>query len=232
MKLFAVARALATVVAMLGLAASAASAQDEKTVGLTMAYPAAVGLHWQIADRFAIRPDVTYGWSSTETSSSFGGGTETVYSGGVSQVVFGLPAGQRPVPYTSTTSVRTNNVGAGISGIVTVHRNEALRIYLGPRISYSKATVTSTNDDLFAGLPPEFRELVGQQSRTTKSSNTSYSAAALFGAQYALSERFALLVETGVAYGWSDSGNGTRFSLESRRRSINQRSGIGAILFF
>ena len=66
---------------LMTLMTTAAGAQDAPALGLTIGYPAAVGVMWQITDRFAIRPDVTYNWSSTEATSrstlTFGTGVAT-----------------------------------------------------------------------------------------------------------------------------------------------------------
>ena len=40
--------------------ASEAQAQDTPRVGLTMGYPATVGVIWNVADRFALRPEMTF----------------------------------------------------------------------------------------------------------------------------------------------------------------------------
>ena len=50
---------------------AAAQAQDTGKVGVTMAYPAAIGLIWHATDKMAVRPEFTISGSSAESSSGF-----------------------------------------------------------------------------------------------------------------------------------------------------------------
>ena len=60
----ALARAV-TVALVLVATATQTSAQEKGTVGLTMGYPASVGLLWHATERVAIRPAVTVSRTST-----------------------------------------------------------------------------------------------------------------------------------------------------------------------
>ena len=51
--------------ALVVLSARPSNAQDAGHVGLTIAFPAAVGVIWQATDRLAIRPDFQFSQSST-----------------------------------------------------------------------------------------------------------------------------------------------------------------------
>jgi len=62
-------RVFATLAALI-VSACPAFAQDGGKVGVAMAYPAAVGIVWHATDAIAIRPSVTYGGSSTETTTT------------------------------------------------------------------------------------------------------------------------------------------------------------------
>src|SRR5881394_3551642 len=53
-------------VVALWLSSTAAQAQDEPKIGLTMGYPSAIGVLWQLTDRVAIRPEVTATRGSSE----------------------------------------------------------------------------------------------------------------------------------------------------------------------
>jgi hypothetical protein len=44
-------------------------AQESRPFGLVFGAPANVGVLWQAAKRLAIRPDVSFSWASTETTS-------------------------------------------------------------------------------------------------------------------------------------------------------------------
>jgi hypothetical protein len=96
------------------LSAPAALAQEKGQVGITMGYPASVGLVWHVTDKVAIRPEFLIARSSTETTVPFLGGAES----------------------------SSWNVGTGVSALFYVQRWENLRTYVSPRFSYSRATST------------------------------------------------------------------------------------------
>ena len=189
-------------------------AQEDRRVGVTAGYPAAVGVLWQITDRFAIRPDVSWSWSSSESSSTIdvGGGFGTI---------------------SSASSFESHTTTFGISGLWTIHREDALRVYLGGRAGYSRSTGTntSTSANISIGFPA-LTPVVTTTTRTTESRNEGYAASAMFGGQYQLVRRFATFGEIGVTYSSteSDSDNVTR--LDTKVRSASLRSGVGVILFF
>jgi hypothetical protein len=56
------------------LCSGAAHAQKPASVGLTMGYPASIGLIWHVTDWFALRPD--FSWSRYEATSEAGGSFE------------------------------------------------------------------------------------------------------------------------------------------------------------
>ena len=47
-----------------------ALAQDERRVGLVMAFPSEVGVLWQVSDRIAVRPDGSFTWAKHHSSFS------------------------------------------------------------------------------------------------------------------------------------------------------------------
>jgi hypothetical protein len=198
--------------ALLFLVASTdASAQPARTIGVTMAYPASVGVLWQVSERFAVRPDVSVAWTSTDSSS-------TVSTGPVPPLVF-------------ETSSDGYTVGFGASALWTVARWDALRAYVTPRVGYrrSSSTVTTTT----TGLPPGV--IVGISpvtERTTKT--TGYEVGGSFGAQYSLSERLALFGEVGFNYSSLESpvDLSALQSTTIEARSVGTRSGVGVIFFF
>jgi hypothetical protein len=113
---------LVSVVTVCTLTAHAAHAQDPPRIGLTMGYPAAIGVLWQVAERVAVRPEVTAAKSSSETLSGSIGAT------------------------TPRASPSNNwQIGAGVSALFYVSRADALRMYVAPRFAYLK---TSTSTDL------------------------------------------------------------------------------------
>ena len=107
--------------------ATAARAQDAPKVGLTMGYPTSVGVLWQIADRVAVRPELSLSHVSGDTS----GPDVTI-----------------PTPLSSDS---TNSLGAGVSALVYLGPRDPFRTYISPRFSYARtstsaASGTSTSD--------------------------------------------------------------------------------------
>lgn len=196
--------------------AGIASAQDAPKVGLTVAFPAAVGLLWQVSERFAIRPDFSFSWTSTKSSNP--GSLITSPVGGI---LLGSPG--------SESVSDSQNASVGVSALFTVQRRDALRIYVAPRVHYSRSTATSTTTytaPFPTGVPPQLFQPMSRHS-----TNDGYSIAGLFGAQYVLTDRFGLFGEVGVGYSWSDSSLPGILS-STRIRSGSIRSGVGVIVFF
>lgn len=215
--------------------ASAASAwaQDDRSVGLTIGYPSAVGVIWQAADRVAIRTDTFFSSSWTDTDSA-NAGDEFL----------------RFVGTTSSTSGRT--FGVGVSVLVTVAKWERLRAYLAPRAAYAQSS--NESEISFSASLPGIPTVIQPATFETKVTTQTYGAS--FGTQYGLGERFAAFGEVGVAYASShpSSGGAVRFgsggstspifnvpgvtsSISSsiprpRTNSLGIRSGVGVIFFF
>jgi len=121
--------AVLTMAVAMGLgAAAAAAAQARGAVGVTMGYPAAIGVLWQATDGLALRPDVSITWTSSESVN-----TVTLFPG--------------TPPVSTTSTVDAVNTGVGLSALVTLHRADRFRVYLVPRVAYVRSTV-----DLDAGL--------------------------------------------------------------------------------
>jgi hypothetical protein len=70
------------VAAVVPLLAATAQAQDAGKIGITVQYPSSIGVLWHASNRIALRPDVTFSGSSSnspdglETSSSWNVGAE------------------------------------------------------------------------------------------------------------------------------------------------------------
>ena len=64
------ARILSLAAFVTGLAVTSAGAQDQSKIGITMAYPASVGLLWRVSDKVAVRPELSISGGASETSSS------------------------------------------------------------------------------------------------------------------------------------------------------------------
>ena len=109
------------------LVASRARAQDTPKIGLTMGYPSAVGVLWQIGDRVAVRPELSLSHVGDEASS--------------------LDVAGATQPTTDQSTV----VGAGVSALFYFGARDSLRTYVSPRFSYARtaasaASGTSTSD--------------------------------------------------------------------------------------
>jgi hypothetical protein len=191
----------------IGLLAPAAFAQDDPRVGITMGYPASVGIIWQVNDRVALRPEVSAQKSSGEFTS-----TASFSLGG-----------------TTTTTITTSTsdawqVGVGLSALFYLTTHDALRTYISPRWSYVRTSTSNSS----AGLPPP--------SQTSGSVGNGHFVSGSFGAQYALGRRFGLFGEVGVGYTRADNapsltGSGV-IATQTTTRTLATRSGAGVILYF
>jgi hypothetical protein len=101
--------------------AGEARAQDTPRLGITMGYPAAVGVIWNVADRFALRPEMTF--SGTTSDSSLGD-------------TLGIGTGSSNDGF---------QVGVGVSALIYVGRWDELRTYVSPRFSYSRNKTSGTS---------------------------------------------------------------------------------------
>ena len=81
-------------------------------IGITMGYPSTFGVVWELNDRLALRPEV-----------SFTIGTSEATAAGI-----------------SGTSSDTWSVGFGVSALIYLTKWEALRTYVAPRFTYSRGT--------------------------------------------------------------------------------------------
>lgn len=210
-------------------------AQDERKVGLVMAYPTSVGVIWQISKRVAIRPDINGSWAWSDSSES-----ESI---GISFPAISIDQ-----------STRSHSFGVGFSALVTVAQWDRLRAYVVPRVSYSRSVSRGeiTYSGLPVGLPSSLLQALFRPSTfETKSSGTSYSAS--FGVQHGLTGRFAIFGEIGAAYASADLTfpaasaslslgppdasfiflpEDTQSQPAPRHHSLGLRSGVGLIFFF
>jgi hypothetical protein len=180
------------------------AAQDNPRFGIVMAFPAEIGVVWAVADRVAIRPDVNWTHSTTETT--------------VTSAIFG------PLGVTTTsvsTTSRTTNVGAGVSVLILVLKRDALRTYVAPRFGYAWSSL-----DL--SIPAVQGVVLPVPSGTTSST---YNVSGSFGAQYALGRHFGVFGEAGVAYGHTTQTPMSILRSENRNTNTALRSGVGVILY-
>jgi len=111
-------RLLLAVSVVLSVGANAL-AQDAGQIGITMGYPSAVGVIWHVTDNVAVRPEVSFSTSSSESPA---------ISSGLS-----LPGVSDDLGNTSSTTVT-----AGVSGLFYFGEWDRLRAYVSPRYTYSR----------------------------------------------------------------------------------------------
>jgi hypothetical protein len=108
---------LAIVVAL--LVPGAAAGQEKGQTGVSIEYPATVGVIYHVSDRFAIKPDISVTNTSGDTSSTGS-------------------AGGFPATFTSTRDAW--EVGFGVSALFYVGKWDALRTYVSPKFAYARGT--------------------------------------------------------------------------------------------
>ena len=110
-------RRLLSLAAGLVLAGSGtAGAQGAGKTGVTMGYPASIGIVWHATNKVAIRPDLSLSGGSAEISgSSFENDTDAL------------------------------SLGTGVSVLFYLRTYEHLKTYFSPRFTYSRTRTTSTS---------------------------------------------------------------------------------------
>ena len=98
----------------------AAAAQESGKTGITMGYPASIGLIWHATDNIAIRPELTISGSSTDSGSN----------GGI----------------IITTEGEGWAIGTGASALFYIHKYDRLRTYFSPRFTYSRTKTTTRTE--------------------------------------------------------------------------------------
>ena len=102
-------------------AVASAAAQDQGSVGITMGYPAAVGVLWRATETVAVRPEISFSGGQSETSAS-----------------------------TLSSESESSAVGVGVSVLFYVKKENSLRTYFSPRFTYSHSTSTVTSSSFQA----------------------------------------------------------------------------------
>jgi outer membrane protein with beta-barrel domain len=200
-------RMLFAVLAVGVLSARPAAGQDSPRFGLVMGYPAEVGVLWSVSDRVAIRPEVNWTHSSSESP--------------VTSTVFG-PNGSSTTVTTTTSEGTTFGVGA--SALFYLSKRDALRTYVTPRLAYTR--ISTTIDLALPALPaplPRVQTTIG----------SGYTVSGAVGAEYRPAARFGVFGELGLAYGRTTiSGESELPRPDATNTSVGLRSGAGVILFF
>lgn len=192
--------------------AASAAAQDAGKVGITMGYPASIGVIWHISDRIALRPEISLQQISNTITSTITVTTGITQSGGVIT--------------TSTTTTATSDqwtAGYGVSALFYVRQWDALRAYVTPRFQYTHGSSSSTsNVSSVSSIPGS----------ATEFSQNAYTVTGSFGAQYGLGSRFGLYGEVGFGYTHQTSENSFAVAGNSTGHTVATRSGAGVIFYF
>jgi hypothetical protein len=197
-------------VPVLTLMASPAPAQDQGQVGVTMAYPASVGIVWQVADRVAVRPEFSFNQSTTDITS-----------------IVTLTVGNQTQTIQSQSSTAATSFGTGVSGLFRVWKRDALSAYLAPRYTYTHGSTTPSG--AFASPPTE---------TTTTSHGMSGSVGAQYAMarRFSVFGEVGLAYTTGVSQApQPESLAGVASATgrsEARNRSFGIRSGVGVVWYF
>jgi len=109
-------RAALAALAGVTLIAAPVHAQEAGQVGLTMGYPASVGVIWHATDSVAVRPEVSFAFGTSETHSG----------------VF-------------DTEGDSTTLGLGVAALFTLRKWDEVRAYAGPRFAYGRTTSSSEN---------------------------------------------------------------------------------------
>jgi len=161
---------------------------------------------WQISNRFAVRPEFTIG--HVDSRFTFGSTDQ----------------------HTTTT-----NTGYGISGLITVHRMDSLRLYLSPRFAYSKSASNTTSIFSGSGLGTVGGAPVGSVGTVTSSNDISgpYSGRVSFGGQYALNPHFGIFAESGVENVLMRTTQGqTQVGTSTKQSTWQTVTTFGVLLYF
>jgi hypothetical protein len=115
------------VVAMSLFGARSALAQESGAVGVTMGFPASIGVIWHVTDKVAIRPELSFAHASTESAATG--------------------------PIDIVTSTESDSVQFGVSALFYLQKRDSLRTYVTPRYSYASSESSAAGP--LAGLTLE-----------------------------------------------------------------------------
>jgi hypothetical protein len=186
------------------LVGTTASAQ-ERRVGLSMGYPANVGVLWTINDRIGVRPGVSFGHNS------FDPGSLTLSLGTGSSVT------------TESTSESTF-MGVRLDTLLSVGVWDNVRAYVVPGYEYQWSRFTRVESTINTGP-----FAAPKRTETRETHGHEHHVSGLFGARYVPHPRFGIFGEVGLT--WSDSRTDL-FDTVSKGHGWNTTTGAGAIFYF
>jgi len=149
-------RSLLLAVAVVLLSSPPSRAQEVGQIGVTLAYPAAIGVVWHVTDQLAIRPDFSFSNSSSDTL-----GSSTTVNYGVSGLWyfqrwdnlrayvsprFGYSRFSASISTTVLSSAPTTNAYSGAGSFGLQYRlHDRLSVFGETGLQYNHASTTSTD---------------------------------------------------------------------------------------
>ncbi len=216
---------------ILAVCAAPAAAQDEGRIGLVFALPRAVGVQWDMFDRFGVRVDGSYDRHQSTFTIDYRRA---------------LPPPGSPVPPPQTTTSTRHLTTLSVSPLFTIGGARPLKIYVAPQVgvsinrgparsailspgagavvgSITGGVVGSGSVEVGLGDPPTESE------RPELETHYRLETGALFGASYRLSDRFALFGEARLRVAGDERSRG---ATNLKSRSVGLGGAIGGILYF
>jgi hypothetical protein len=188
---------------LVAAAAAPALAQGDRAVGLVMGTPVQVGVLWHATDRVAIRPDISFSWSSSELDAASIG----------------------DIDYSSSTS--SSSLSLGLALLYYLGDADNLRTYIAPRYRVRRASMSTESAIVIPGIPDG---IPATDRRDTRDTQVNHSGGVSFGASYAPGARLSIFGEVGLDLAVS---SGPRLGeIESTSRAIGTTAGVGVVLYF
>ncbi len=189
---------------MLGLPSSAA-AQDDRRVGVVIAAPLHVGLLLPVTERVAVRPAMSWGWSSTA-----------------------LDGSDPPINVEYVIDTRSGRVNVGASLLFFLGEDNGLRTYVAPGYAISRSSITSESR---LSLPVVGESIVNRTStQTSHEGRVVFGAEHAVGTRFRVFGEFGLAVST-MSLPATSSSSGLD-GIESRSRSAGTIGAVGVVLLF
>ena len=187
------------------LAAAPAHAQEKGRLGISMGYPASVGVLWHATERIAIRPSVSFDHSSAEFA------VRTPVLGNIGAI-------------TTTSMTESNTVGLRVDALFSVGTWDNVRAYVAPGYGYEWSDFNTTNSTVVTGFPG-----LSNNRETLDREGHGHEVRGTFGARYTPHPRFGVFGEVGLRYFNGQTGLG---EASSTLKVVETTAGAGVIFYF
>ena len=142
-----------SICAAVAFASSNASAQERRQFGVTMGFPAAVGVVWHATEKIGIKADVNFSLVSSE-----------------------IDAG----PFLPERETSTNSFGFGVAGLFYTGRSDNVSLYFSPRFAYTTTTSEVESDVIAFSAAFPIQIPIPTQGLDFRTESSSYSVAGSF----------------------------------------------------